>query len=147
LTVGAASANSAATATNDSVTTNEDMPAEIDVLANDTDADNDDVAIVAWTLPAHGTLALDTRGTPLDPSDDLFLYRPERDFFGSDSFTYTIDDGRGGYDTATVSITVASVNDVPTLAHDLAAAADGEGLIFVGGGVRCRPVAVVGVEA
>jgi hypothetical protein len=33
-------------------------------------------------------------------------YRPKRNFFGSDRFTYTVTDGYGGTDTATVSVTI-----------------------------------------
>ena len=39
-------------------------------------------------------------------------------FHGSDSFTYTVTDGRGGQDTATVSITVNAVNDSPVAVAD-----------------------------
>src|SRR5207249_4608384 len=35
-------------------------------------------------------------------------------FFGPDSFTYTISDGNGGSDTATVTVTVTNVNDAPS---------------------------------
>jgi hypothetical protein len=40
-------------------------------------------------------------------------YTPNANYFGPDSFTYTISDGNGGTDTATVSVTVTSVNDPP----------------------------------
>jgi hypothetical protein len=45
-------------------------------------------------------------------------YTPAADFYGTDSFTYTISDngatgGTGHVDTATVSITVTNVNDAP----------------------------------
>src|SRR6185369_10477833 len=41
-------------------------------------------------------------------------YAPNLNFNGSDSFTYTIDDGHGGQSTATVNVTVNAVNDAPT---------------------------------
>ena len=37
---------------------------------------------------------------------------------GSDSFTYTIDDGHGGTATATVHMTVTNVNDPPVAQPD-----------------------------
>ena len=40
-------------------------------------------------------------------------YVPATDFSGTDSFTYLVNDGRGGTDTASVSVTVAAVNDSP----------------------------------
>jgi PKD repeat protein len=45
-------------------------------------------------------------------------YEPDADYFGPDSFTYTISDGNGGSDTATVSITVTEVNDAPVAGDD-----------------------------
>ena len=65
-----------------------------------------------YTDPQYGTLSL---------NGSLITYTPEDDFFGSDSFTYTVfDDNDTGVDnlysnTATVSITVNAVNDPPEL--------------------------------
>ncbi len=44
-------------------------------------------------------------------------FTPAPDFFGTASFDYTISDGNGGTDTATVTVNVLPVNDVP-VAHD-----------------------------
>ncbi|WP_183898055.1 Ig-like domain-containing protein, partial [Rhizobium rhizoryzae] len=33
-------------------------------------------------------------------------YTPAKDFFGSDSFTYTVSDGKGGTTSATASIII-----------------------------------------
>ena len=46
-------------------------------------------------------------------SDATFLYRPDADFFGSDSFVYRVSNGSGSAD-AMVSLTVTPVNDPPT---------------------------------
>ena len=43
----------------------------------------------------------------------------------SDAFTYTIDDGTGGTDTATVNITVNPVNDAPEAVDDIATVNEG----------------------
>ncbi|GAG22892.1 unnamed protein product, partial [marine sediment metagenome] len=64
------------------------------------------------TAPAYGTATLSADGS--------FSYAPSSDFFGSDSFTYSLDDGQGGTDAATVAVTVVPVNDAPTIAVDLA---------------------------
>jgi hypothetical protein len=74
------------------------------VLANDTDPDGDEIA-VTFGAAANGTL------TP-GAKPGAFTYRPDRDFSGVDSFTYTIDDGRGGTAQATVTITVRSAEEL-----------------------------------
>lgn len=65
------------------------------VLSNDTDANGDALTITSFTLPTSGTL---TR------SAQQLIYTPSGDFGATDSFTYTISDGRGGTDTATVTL-------------------------------------------
>jgi hypothetical protein len=45
-------------------------------------------------------------------------YVPDPNFFGEDSFTYSISDGNGGTDTATVTVTVQPVNDPPTFTNE-----------------------------
>ena len=47
-------------------------------------------------------------------------YTPNLNANGADSFTYTISDGNGGTDTATVRITVKPVNDTPVAEDDAA---------------------------
>ena len=92
--------------------TDEDLATFINVLANDTDPENDPLDIIAITQGTNGTVAIDDGGV---------IYTPDANFNGSDEFTYTIDDGNGGTDTATVAITVAPVNDAPVLTGDLSA--------------------------
>lgn len=85
-------------ALNDSITVLENSTDNmIDVLANDTDPDGDDLKIISITQPSHGNATHD---------DSFTWYTPEPMYTGSDSFTYTISDGNGGNATATVFITV-----------------------------------------
>ena len=65
--------------------------------------------------PENGTLTLNDNGTPDDPTDDYFVYTPEDDFYGSDSFEYEICDADGDCDQAVVSIEVIDDNvlDIP----------------------------------
>lgn len=77
-----------------------------DLLANDSDADGDNLTITGVSDGAHGTV--------VDNGDGSVTYMPNPDFFGIDSFDYIISDGRGGTDTASVSIVVEPVNDAPS---------------------------------
>jgi len=98
--------NSPPAATDDVVSTDEDTPVTVAVRANDSDAENDPLTVTAVTQGAHGTVVIDpVSGNP--------VYTPNPNWFGTDSFTYTIDDGHGGTDTATVTVTVNPVNDAP----------------------------------
>jgi len=105
-----AAANVAPDAVDDNASVAEDSGANvIDVLANDTDANGDTLTITAVTQGAHGSVA--NNGTTVS-------YTPDANYFGSDSFTYTIDDGNGESDTATVTVTVTNVNDPPVVAGE-----------------------------
>jgi len=95
-------------AVDDAVTTEEDIPVVIDVLSNDTDADPQDVlTVTAVTQGGHGTVTIN--------ANDTVRYAPQDGFDGSDSFTYTISDGHGAADTATVSVTVTPAANVPLI--------------------------------
>lgn len=96
----------------DAATTPEDTPVTIDVLANDTDVDNAlDPTSVAATAPANGIIEIKPDGS--------IIYTPAKDYFGPDSFTYTVKDVAGGVSLpATVSLTVTPVNDAPIVVND-----------------------------
>jgi VCBS repeat-containing protein len=78
------------------------------VLLNDFDANGDALTVTLVSGPTHGTLSLSANGA--------FTYDSDQNYHGADSFTYGVSDGRGGFDTATVNITVVSVNDAPSAA-------------------------------
>jgi len=71
------------------------------VLLNDFDANGDPLTVTLVSGPTHGTLSLSANGA--------FTYDSDKNYHGADSFTYSVSDGRGGSDTATVNITVVSV--------------------------------------
>ena len=94
------------TAVDDILTVLEDAPATVvDVRANDTDIDGNTLTVTAVSDPANGTATL---------AAGVVSYQPDANFFGSDAFTYTVSDGNGGTDTATVNVTVTAVNDAPS---------------------------------
>jgi len=103
--------DAAPTANNDTATTDEDTPVDINVLANDNDPDGDTLSVVSVTQGANGTVSINPNKT--------VHYAPASNFFGSDSFTYTVDDGHGGQSTATVNVTVNAVNDPPAFTINL----------------------------
>ena len=89
-------------AVGDTVFTARNTPRDIDaavLLVNDTDADGDTLSISSVTSPsrAGGTVAL---------SGSTVTYTPAAGFTGSDTFDYTITDGRNGSSTATVCVRV-----------------------------------------
>jgi len=90
-------ANQAPIANNDSATTTDIQPVTINVLANDSDPDNDLLTIDNFTNPTIGNLVRN--------NDNTFTYTPQIGFSGTDSFTYTISDGDLTA-TATVNLTV-----------------------------------------
>lgn len=102
-------------ATDDRYSTNEDTPLIIKapgVLGNDSDVDGDKLSITGYNTNTTngGTVTMDPDGS--------FTYTPKENFCGTDKFTYSISDGNGGYDTATVVIEVACVNDAPKALDD-----------------------------
>ena len=71
------------------------------------DVDNDPVTYIKGSDPANGTVTVRPDGT--------YTYTPNPNYHGSDSFTYTVDDGQGGTNTYTIHITVE--NQAPTASN------------------------------
>ncbi len=94
-------------AVDDAASTPEDTPVTIPVLDNDTDPDPDDqLTVIDVTQPANGEAAISGGGP-----DNQVTYTPNPGFSGIDSFDYTISDGRGGEDTARVTVDVQRICD------------------------------------
>ncbi|MCK5053012.1 MAG: tandem-95 repeat protein, partial [Anaerolineales bacterium] len=110
--------NDAPTAVNDTYTTDEDqdinepgLPGD-GVLSNDSDLNGDTLYASVLSSTSNGSLSLS--------SDGSFTYSPNANYFGPDQFTYEACDAPSGgsCDTATVNITVNSVNDLPVAVND-----------------------------
>ncbi|MGD9856654.1 MAG: tandem-95 repeat protein [Planctomycetaceae bacterium] len=97
-------ANDAPVATDDTVSTDEDRAVIIDVLGNDFDVDGDVLMVIAANDATYGDVTINPDGT--------ITYTPDASFSGSDSFVYTISDGRGGESSATVNVAVQPRPDV-----------------------------------
>ncbi|EGP94708.1 Ig-like domain-containing protein [Nitrosarchaeum koreense] len=81
------------------------------VLKNDSDADSPTLLVTLDTiLPKFGIVNLN--------SDGSFEYVPQTDFFGTDKFSYKVDDGTDGFATALVTINVIPSNDPPVANND-----------------------------
>ena len=102
------SVNDLPAAVNDAFSTNEDTAisaAAPGVLANDSDPDSSPLTAIQVSGPSNGTLALNADGS--------FIYTPNANFNGVDSFTYKVNDGSADSSVATVTIALAAVNDAP----------------------------------
>ena len=96
-----------------------DMPIEFGVLRNDTDCGGDEGGLrsVLSRSPSNGALALNVDGS--------FVYTPDPDYAGVDTFSYTAVDNGNVSAPVTVTITVEAVNDAPVaVADDYIAVAD-----------------------
>jgi len=91
----------------DAVQTNEDTGTVISVLANDTAQDPSLLVLTGVTEAENGTVSL---------VNGEVIYTPNADFFGTDTFTYTVLDALTFTEQmGTVTVEVASVNDAPTV--------------------------------
>ena len=83
-----------------------------DVLANDSDPEGDPLFLDAFdTLSIQGgSVSRDDAGTPGITGDDQLVYTPPAGFVGVDSYGYTVADDKGGFATATVTVTVVAAD-------------------------------------
>lgn len=55
----------------------------------------------------------------IDPKNGTYTYTPNLEYHGADSFTYQVDDGKGGSAQATINITVNPLNDAVAMNDDI----------------------------
>jgi RHS repeat-associated protein len=87
------------------VGTTEDTP--VSILLKGYDVDGDALTFQIESGPTHGELI----GQPPD-----LVYRPDANYAGTDSFSFTVGDGRASSLAAVVTIAVQALNDAP-MAH------------------------------
>ncbi|WP_391856880.1 Ig-like domain-containing protein [Vibrio cidicii] len=102
--------NDAPVAVDNSAQLLEEGSFEVNVLGNDSDVDTGDsfdlTSVKVVDEPAHGRVSVTASGA--------IVYSPEENYFGEDSFTYTVADAAGAVsNVATVTMTVTPVNDAP----------------------------------
>ncbi|MGV3620568.1 MAG: Ig-like domain-containing protein, partial [Archangium sp.] len=93
--------NDAPTANAQTLTTAED--AQLSITLSGSDVDGDALSYVVGS-PAHGTLS---------GAAPNLTYTPNAEFHGSDAFTFSVNDGQASSTTATITLTITSVNDAP----------------------------------
>ena len=99
----------------DSASTLEDTPVDVDVTANDTDVDGDldPTSVTVTSGPSNG-------GVTVNSSTGVVTYTPDPGFNGTDTFTYQVCDGTPLCASGTVTVTVDSIVDAPTVVDDVA---------------------------
>ena len=96
-------------AVDDSVTTEEDTPIDINILGNDMSLGDTPISVVVEELPTHGTAEV---------VESRIRYIPAADFNGQDNFIYKVTDADGDSSVAKVTVEVNSVNDQPVSVDD-----------------------------
>ncbi|WP_373275594.1 tandem-95 repeat protein [Vibrio diabolicus] len=103
--------NDAPIATNDAIQTDEDSQVVIDVLANDSDIEGDDLSITSASVSEKQGI--------VEIVDGKLVFTPAENFNGDAEITYTVTDG-SLTDEATVKVTVNEVNDTPVIESSIA---------------------------
>lgn len=101
---GGGSASGGGNTASASATTAEDTAVTFDPVVNDPDPGDTHVLTVV-TPPAHGTAQV---------VSNRFVYTPEADYNGGDSFTFLATDSAGNAFAGTATVTVTPVNDPPS---------------------------------
>ncbi|WP_034607093.1 retention module-containing protein, partial [Chitinimonas koreensis] len=100
-------ATAAPVAQDDTAEVDEDGSVVIDVLRNDSDGTGGTLTLVGVPTASHGVVTVNPDGT--------LTYTPNPDFNGTEQIIYTVTNGQGQTSSATVTVTVNPVNDVPVL--------------------------------
>jgi len=109
--------NKVPVANEDTISVDENGSVVIDVLSNDSDPDGGNLSIAEAKVdnPEHGVVVIN--------DDQSISFTPAKDFDGTTSLTYTIEDDNGGEEgngtaSGVVNVTVNNVNKVPMANED-----------------------------
>ncbi|MER2491542.1 Ig-like domain-containing protein, partial [Catenovulum sediminis] len=98
----------------DTITTAEDTQVSIDVLANDTDIDGDELTLTSVSAPSGNAVI----------NQGKVDFTPQSDFYGVVTLAYSIADVMGQTATGSVQVTVTPVNDSPVAVNDSASTSE-----------------------
>jgi Concanavalin A-like lectin/glucanases superfamily/Cadherin-like domain/FG-GAP-like repeat len=70
------------------------------IYAKAYDVERDPVTVWSWTQPAHGSVTHN--------GDGSFTYTPAGNYVGGDTFSVNVEDGKGGFHTANMKVTLMS---------------------------------------
>ena len=120
VTIDISAINDQPVAANDSYTTNEDTPVTFEARSNDGDVDGHPlvVSLIDGQPISVGSPVAVANGTVSVNASGLLTFSPSANFNGSTSFSYTVDDGNGGTDTASIDVTVNGLDDAPVATND-----------------------------
>ncbi|MCK6549107.1 tandem-95 repeat protein, partial [Myxococcota bacterium] len=116
VSVNVTNVNDVPAANADTVTVAEDGTVTSSVLANDAGLGDGPVTVVITAQSPNGTATVNADGT--------ITFVPAPDFVGAASYSYRVTDADGQSSTATVSVTVTSVDDVPAASADVVTVAE-----------------------
>ncbi len=94
----------------DTLSIRQDEPAEINVLANDTDPDDEPLTILLVGDPLHGSAVIS--------GDSTITYTPETGYVGPDTMIYVIEKRSGCIDSSLVIVDVLSTTGIRELPYD-----------------------------
>jgi hypothetical protein len=83
----------------------------VTITLSGTDADGDSLTFSIVSGPANGSLG---PVVPTSATTATVDYTPNLNYNGADAFVFRANDGNGGTDDATATITIAAVNDSPS---------------------------------
>ncbi|MCK5859986.1 MAG: tandem-95 repeat protein [Abyssibacter sp.] len=107
VTITVTAVNDPPSTTDQSFALNEDEPLSAALTADDADGDSLSYSLGELS-PTNGSVNL--------ASDGSFTYTPSDDFNGTDSFSFVVSDGQAFSNARTATLTIAPVNDAPTIA-------------------------------
>ena len=112
---GADEANVAPTASDDATSITEDMATQVsgNVITNDSDSDGGTLTVTPATPSlTYGSLSLASDGAYTYTLTDSALDSLDNGQQATDTYVYTLSDGQGGSDTATLTITINGADEI-----------------------------------